>query len=40
MRHIDITGERFDLNNGRTLCLSCHRKTDNYGHKAKQKTLS
>lgn len=21
---------RFDLNNGRTLCLSCHKKTDNY----------
>jgi len=28
---------RFDINNGRTLCLSCHTKTDNYGEKAKQK---
>jgi len=25
---------RFDLNNGRTLCVECHRKTDNYGSKA------
>lgn len=22
---------RFDLNNGRTLCVPCHRKTDTYG---------
>jgi hypothetical protein len=25
---------RFDLSNGRTLCVSCHRKTDTYGSKA------
>lgn len=23
---------RFDKNNGRTLCVSCHRKTDTWGH--------
>ena len=27
--------ELWDINNGRTLCDECHRKTDNYGHKAK-----
>lgn len=26
---------RFDLTNGRTLCVPCHRKTDTYGEKAK-----
>lgn len=25
---------RFDLNNGRTLCISCHRKTDTFGVKS------
>ena len=25
---------RFDLNNGRTLCKPCHRKTPTYGNKA------
>lgn len=30
---------RYDINNGRTLCHSCHIKTDNYGTKAnKQKS--
>lgn len=24
---------RFDINNGRTLCNSCHKKTDNFGSK-------
>lgn len=27
---------RFDINNGRTLCVECHYKTDNFGHKAKK----
>lgn len=27
---------RFDLNNGRTLCVPCHRKTDTYGEGAKK----
>lgn len=24
----------WDINNGRTLCLDCHRKTDTYGRKS------
>lgn len=27
---------RFELSNGRTLCKSCHRKTDTYGDRAKK----
>lgn len=27
---------RFKLENGRTLCLDCHRKTDSYGGKSKR----
>lgn len=27
---------RFKLSNGRTLCKSCHRKTDTYGYKSKK----
>lgn len=26
---------RFELSNGRTLCIECHRKTDTYGNKLK-----
>lgn len=26
---------RFDINNGRTLCVDCHKQTDNYGWKAR-----
>ena len=28
---------RFDLNNGRTLCVPCHRKTDTYAGKGFRK---
>lgn len=27
---------RFDVNNGRTLCAPCHKKTENYGYKARK----
>lgn len=27
---------RFELSNGRTLCINCHRKTDTYQNKAKK----
>lgn len=29
---------RFDVDNGRTLCVDCHKKTDTYSAKKKQKT--
>ena len=28
--------ELWDMNNGRTLCIECHRKTDTFGAKAKK----
>ena len=28
--------ELWDINNGRTLCIKCHKKTDTYGFKAKE----
>jgi hypothetical protein len=30
---------RYEITNGRTLCHSCHKKTDNYGHKAIKKKV-
>lgn len=30
---------RFDVSNGRTLCVSCHRKTDTFGERAKKITV-
>lgn len=27
---------RFDINNGRTLCVPCHKKTDTYANKVRQ----
>lgn len=30
---------RLDLDNGRTLCLECHKKTDNYAGKSHKKQL-
>lgn len=30
----------WDMNNGRTLCTDCHKKTGNFGYKAKLLTLT
>ena len=32
-----ICSDLWDINNGRTLCLSCHRQTDTYGMRVKNK---
>jgi 5-methylcytosine-specific restriction endonuclease McrA len=32
-RFADYPKLRYELNNGRTLCIDCHRKTDTWGHK-------
>lgn len=31
----DFTSLRFDINNGRTLCVPCHKNTENYGFKGR-----
>jgi len=31
---------RFEINNGRTLCLECHKKTDTYGGKANKRQIT
>lgn len=31
---------RFDMSNGRTLCVSCHKKTDTYGAKSWKRKIS
>lgn len=35
LEEIENCAELWDISNGRTLCMSCHKKTDTYGHKAK-----
>lgn len=34
LRQAENCVELWDINNGRTLCIPCHKDTDNYGHKA------
>ena len=35
-----VCKEFWDLNNGRTLCINCHRKTSNYGNRGRYKEPS
>ena len=34
----ELCSELWDINNGLTLCVDCHKRTDNYGCKANKKT--
>lgn len=31
-----LNNDLWDINNGRTLCVDCHKKTETYGHKTKK----